>query len=460
MALQFPGSSGSYASLATALNSNGSTVFFRFKLPSLPTGEPFIISISSTNSSTKNNLGGTYTDGNVVHGLYIENVGGGTYDINEIAYWDGFLGPILSNVAAGAWVNGAIVMYEANSRPAIKFALRPDGGSLVSRVRNDSFFSGTHDTFENLRVILAAGYGGSSPSNARFLDVFMYPSAITSDGDIQTQFDSLDDEFASLYWQTLFRGYATVPAAIAKEGGSASPSGWTVDGSPTVDNSDDGGTGGEVGPTLSGGGVLGVTDSLSAPATPAGFAVTTVTATSITLTWSASSGATLYTIYGRNITAGESGWEIYQQTPSVGPFTVLDLSPRVQYGFKISASNAAGESALSSEGTGTTGNLRIRMRALPAAAGKTCDVSLHFPAVAPRIVGEYIATFESQTWEADTVIDDELGEEVAEMFIDIEPGNPIFGPGIADGDVLDAYVEKTDGTEATWMMRDVKVQVV
>ncbi|MGV9920657.1 chitinase [Streptomyces cellulosae] len=86
----------------------------------------------------------------------------------------------------------------------------------------------------------------------------------------------------------------------------------------------DGGGGGDPEPTV--------------PATPAGLTVSGTTASSVTLTWNAVSGATGYTVYrdGTRATAvtGTSA-------------TVTGLAASTSYSFQVAATNAAGESAKS-----------------------------------------------------------------------------------------------------------------
>ncbi|WP_245966413.1 glycoside hydrolase family 18 protein [Sphaerisporangium album] len=80
------------------------------------------------------------------------------------------------------------------------------------------------------------------------------------------------------------------------------------------------------------------------PATPAGLTVTGKTATSVSLSWSASSGATSYNMYQDGTKVG---------TPSGTTFTATGLASGTTYRFSVSASNTAGESARSAEVTAT-----------------------------------------------------------------------------------------------------------
>ncbi|MQY39290.1 Exochitinase 1 [Streptomyces sp. RB17] len=81
------------------------------------------------------------------------------------------------------------------------------------------------------------------------------------------------------------------------------------------------------------------------PAAPTGLQATAVTSSSVTLSWSAITGATGYTVY-RDGTRS--------QTVSGTSATVTGLSASTAYGFQVTASNAAGESAKSAVVTATT----------------------------------------------------------------------------------------------------------
>jgi chitinase len=87
---------------------------------------------------------------------------------------------------------------------------------------------------------------------------------------------------------------------------------------------DEGGTGGEPEPTV--------------PGTPAGLSVSATTASTVSLSWNAVSGATGYTVYrdGTRVTA-VSGTSA----------TVTGLAAATSYSFQVAATNAAGESARS-----------------------------------------------------------------------------------------------------------------
>ncbi|MER6467453.1 chitinase [Streptomyces collinus] len=93
----------------------------------------------------------------------------------------------------------------------------------------------------------------------------------------------------------------------------------------------DGGGGGDPAPTV--------------PAAPGGLSVSGTTSSSVSLSWSAVSGATGYNVYrdGTKVTAvtGTSA-------------TVTGLAASTSYSFQVTATNAAGESAKSANVTGTT----------------------------------------------------------------------------------------------------------
>ncbi|WP_031094619.1 MULTISPECIES: chitinase [unclassified Streptomyces] len=93
----------------------------------------------------------------------------------------------------------------------------------------------------------------------------------------------------------------------------------------------DGGGGGDPAPTV--------------PAAPAGLSVTGTTSSSVSLSWSAVSGATGYNVY-------RNGTKVTAVTGTSA--TVTGLAASTSYSFQVTATNAAGESAKSATVTGTT----------------------------------------------------------------------------------------------------------
>ncbi|MEU0394710.1 glycoside hydrolase family 18 protein [Streptomyces sp. NPDC006208] len=81
------------------------------------------------------------------------------------------------------------------------------------------------------------------------------------------------------------------------------------------------------------------------PATPAGLAVGSVTSSSVSLSWTAVTGATGYNVY-------RDGTKV--QSASGTSATVTGLAANTSYGFQVTATNTAGESAKSSTVTGRT----------------------------------------------------------------------------------------------------------
>ena len=90
--------------------------------------------------------------------------------------------------------------------------------------------------------------------------------------------------------------------------------------------------------------------TLSPPATPTGLVATGGNA-SVALTWTASAGATSYSIY-RGTTAGGEGTTPVG-TATTNSFTDTGLTNGTTYYYKVSASNSAGTSAQSSEVSAT-----------------------------------------------------------------------------------------------------------
>ncbi|MER6260960.1 glycoside hydrolase family 18 protein [Streptomyces sp900105245] len=93
----------------------------------------------------------------------------------------------------------------------------------------------------------------------------------------------------------------------------------------------DGGGGGDPAPTV--------------PAAPGGPTVSGTTSSSVSLTWSAVSGATGYNVY-------RNGTKVTAVTGTSA--TVTGLAASTSYSFQVTATNAAGESAKSAAVTGTT----------------------------------------------------------------------------------------------------------
>ncbi|MFD6336146.1 MULTISPECIES: chitinase [unclassified Streptomyces] len=81
------------------------------------------------------------------------------------------------------------------------------------------------------------------------------------------------------------------------------------------------------------------------PGAPSGLAVGAVTSSSVTLNWSAVSGATGYNVY-------RAGTKV--QSASGTSSTVTGLAANTSYDFQVTATNAAGESAKSATVTGRT----------------------------------------------------------------------------------------------------------
>jgi len=97
-------------------------------------------------------------------------------------------------------------------------------------------------------------------------------------------------------------------------------------------------------------------EPLDPPGTPTNLTVTEETASSISLTWSASEYADGYKVF-----ASDSPQGIYQEkgTTTATQLTVADLAKNTTYYFKVLAWNSAGSSALSQHTQGTTTNTLV-----------------------------------------------------------------------------------------------------
>lgn len=94
-----------------------------------------------------------------------------------------------------------------------------------------------------------------------------------------------------------------------------------------------------------------------APSTPTGLAATAASSSQINLTWTQTSGATSYDIYRSNTSGGtftRLGSEPTVSSGSTTTYSNTGLSAGTTYYYKISAINASGESAASSEVSATT----------------------------------------------------------------------------------------------------------
>ncbi|HEY8102486.1 MAG TPA: fibronectin type III domain-containing protein [Burkholderiaceae bacterium] len=87
--------------------------------------------------------------------------------------------------------------------------------------------------------------------------------------------------------------------------------------------------------------------SVSIPTTPTGLAVGAVTNTTVALNWTATSGATSYTVYRGGVSVG---------TPTGNAYTDTGLTANTLYSYTVSASNSKGASAQSTSVNATTTN--------------------------------------------------------------------------------------------------------
>jgi hypothetical protein len=116
--------------------------------------------------------------------------------------------------------------------------------------------------------------------------------------------------------------------------------------------------------------------AVTLPSTPTGLVATPGNA-SVALTWTASAGATSYSIYRGTTSGGEGTTPV--GTATSNSFTDTGLTNGTTYYYKVSATNSAGTSAQSSE-----------VSATPAATAGV-DISAGGPAAAPYVADEDFA---------------------------------------------------------------------
>jgi hypothetical protein len=96
----------------------------------------------------------------------------------------------------------------------------------------------------------------------------------------------------------------------------------------------------------------------TAPATPAGLAVDSATASSLVIHWSASAGATSYQLFWDSDPAGTFATRVYSGADTT--FTDQSLAASAVYYYKVQAVNTAGSSALSGAASGATAAATVR----------------------------------------------------------------------------------------------------
>lgn len=90
-----------------------------------------------------------------------------------------------------------------------------------------------------------------------------------------------------------------------------------------------------------------------APSTPVGLTATANGTTEIDLSWTATSGATSYNVYGSS-TSGGTYTKINSSPVTTNSFKNTGLTTGTAYYYKITAVNSAGESAQTTAATATT----------------------------------------------------------------------------------------------------------
>jgi poly(3-hydroxybutyrate) depolymerase len=90
--------------------------------------------------------------------------------------------------------------------------------------------------------------------------------------------------------------------------------------------------------------------SATVPSTPTGLTVGAVTNTTVALSWTATSGASSYTVYRDGVSVG---------TPTTNAFTDTGLTANTDYTYTVSATNVKGTSPQSSSVSATTTNAAV-----------------------------------------------------------------------------------------------------
>lgn len=180
--------------------------------------------------------------------------------------------------------------------------------------------------------------------------------ASSSDSSINTAAEAMTEKMA--YYDETIEDWITVPTTVTFKDSS----GNVITDETLIDTAE------EYSALVANIVVAGTTDHLSlyapiiptdglAPSTPSGFAAAASSTTAIGLSWTATDGATGYDIYRSSTSGGTFSRLGSEPTVSSGAtvtYSDTGLSASTAYYYKISAINAAGESASTSEVTATT----------------------------------------------------------------------------------------------------------
>jgi titin len=110
-----------------------------------------------------------------------------------------------------------------------------------------------------------------------------------------------------------------------------------------------------------------------APGIPTGVGATATSSTSISVSWTAVSGATSYKVF-RSATSGGTYTQV--GTPASSPYADAGLTASTAYYYKVSAVNSAGESGQSSYASATTQAPPLQAPGIPTGVGATATSSM------------------------------------------------------------------------------------
>ncbi|MBV8063373.1 MAG: fibronectin type III domain-containing protein, partial [Nevskia sp.] len=310
---------------------------------SIPTYQKGVVfnGASGQYSTTMRNVPDVSLDADPATGFYVyDSVGcggwcqvGGTSDAAPqwAAFWS-LIGKGLANAGHGARAGFANPLIYPIGKNASAYAA--DFHDVTSG--NNNYYN-AYTGFDD-----ATGWGSYNGAN-------LYAGVLAAAGGGSSSSSSSGGSSSS---SSSSSGGSSSSSSSSSSGGSSSSSSSSSGGGSSSSSSSGGGSSSSSssGGSSSGGG-------LTAPPAPTGITATGGSSGFFTgtvkLSWTASKGATSYSIYMGTTAGGESSTA--KATTSGTSITIGSLNPQTKYYFKLKASNAAGSSPYSAEVSATTG---------------------------------------------------------------------------------------------------------